>query len=80
MDESQLSVDAQLAVIRIKMDTLIELNKSRGEDHEARIRHVESNYVDRGDLERRTRRTLIILTTICSCVTALGVIATIFTR
>lgn len=80
MDESQLSVDAQLAVIRTKMDQLIDLNRTRGEDHETRLRALEATYVNQGDMERRTRRILVILTTVCSCVTALGVLATIFTR
>ena len=35
------SVETQLAVLRVKMDQLIELNKSRGEDHESRIRKLE---------------------------------------
>lgn len=34
-------VDTQLAVLRVKMDQLIELNKTRGEDHETRIRKLE---------------------------------------
>lgn len=34
-------VDTQLAVLRVKMDQLIELNKSRGEDHETRLRKLE---------------------------------------
>jgi hypothetical protein len=34
-------VETQLAVIRVKVDQLIELNQKRGEDHEARIRKLE---------------------------------------
>lgn len=45
MSEEPMSVEAQLAVLRTKMDQLIELNKSRGEDHEDRIRVVERNYI-----------------------------------
>ena len=44
-DEPGMSVEAQLAVLRTKMDQLIELNKSRGEDHENRIRVVEQGYI-----------------------------------
>lgn len=40
-EESRLTVDAQLAVLRVKMDQLIRLNETRGEDHEARIRKLE---------------------------------------
>lgn len=40
-DEPSLSVEAQLAVLRTKMDQLIDLNKTRGEDHENRIRRIE---------------------------------------
>lgn len=40
-EESRLSVDAQLAVLRVKMDQLIRLNETRGEDHETRIRKLE---------------------------------------
>lgn len=39
--EAQPSVETQLAVIRVKVDQLIELSKTRGEDHEARIRKLE---------------------------------------
>lgn len=35
------SVETQLAVLRVKMDQLIDLNKTRGEDHESRIRRLE---------------------------------------
>lgn len=35
------SVGIQLAVIRVQLDQLIELNKTRGEDHETRIRKLE---------------------------------------
>jgi hypothetical protein len=40
-EESRLTVDAQLAVLRVKMDQLIRLNETRGEDHETRIRKLE---------------------------------------
>ena len=35
------TVETQLAVIRVKVDQLIELNQKRGEDHEQRIRKLE---------------------------------------
>lgn len=35
------SVGIQLAVIRVQLDQLIELNKTRGEDHETRLRKLE---------------------------------------
>lgn len=35
------TVDTQLAVLRVKMDQLIELSKQRGEDHETRLRKLE---------------------------------------
>lgn len=35
------STETQLAVIRIQLSQLIELNKTRGEDHETRIRKLE---------------------------------------
>jgi hypothetical protein len=35
------TTETQLAVLRVKMDQLIELNKTRGEDHETRIRKLE---------------------------------------
>lgn len=41
--EPGMSVEAQLAVLRTKMDQLLELNKSRGEDHEQRLRHLEDD-------------------------------------
>ena len=40
-DPGTPSVETQLAVIRVKVDQLIELNQKRGEDHEARIRKLE---------------------------------------
>ncbi len=40
-EESAMSVETQLALLRVRMDQLIELNKSRGEDHETRIRKLE---------------------------------------
>lgn len=44
-NEQRLSVEAQLAVLGTKVDQLIELNKSRGEDHETRIRGLEASSV-----------------------------------
>jgi hypothetical protein len=35
------STETQLAVIRIQLSQLIELNKTRGEDHETRLRKLE---------------------------------------
>lgn len=35
------TVETQLAVIRVKMDQLIELNQTRGQDHETRLRKLE---------------------------------------
>lgn len=35
------STAVQLAVLNVKVDQLITLNKTRGEDHEARIRKLE---------------------------------------
>lgn len=65
MSEMQetMSTDAQLAVLRVKIDQLIELNKTRGEDHETRLRTLEANYVS-----RRTVITMVV--TVCTVVTA----------
>lgn len=38
---STVSVETQLAVLRVKMDQLIEMNQVRGEDHEQRLRKLE---------------------------------------
>lgn len=35
------TTETQLAVLRVKIDQLIELNRARGEDHEIRIRKLE---------------------------------------
>lgn len=35
------TMETQMAVLQVKMDQLIELNKTRGEDHEKRIRALE---------------------------------------
>lgn len=40
-EDRPVSTETQLAVLRVKMDQLIELNKTRGEDHETRIRKLE---------------------------------------
>jgi hypothetical protein len=39
--DSQPTVETQLAVIRVTVDQLIELSKTRGEDHESRLRKLE---------------------------------------
>jgi hypothetical protein len=39
--DPQPTVETQLAVIRVKVDQLIELSKTRGEDHESRLRKLE---------------------------------------
>lgn len=49
-----MSVEAQLAVIRTKVDILIELTKSRGDNHELRIRELEINGAGQ-DHEMRVR-------------------------
>jgi hypothetical protein len=36
-----MSVETRLALLALKIDQLIELNKTRGEDHETRIRKLE---------------------------------------
>lgn len=36
-----MSTETQLAVIRIQLNQLIELSKTRGEDHETRLRKLE---------------------------------------
>ena len=35
------NVETRLAVLEVKLDQLLELNKTRGEDHESRIRKLE---------------------------------------
>lgn len=36
-----MGVEAQLAVLRTKIDQLLEMSRTRGEDHEARLRRLE---------------------------------------
>lgn len=36
-----MSVETRLAVMGLKIDQLLELNKTRGEDHETRLRKLE---------------------------------------
>lgn len=58
-EEPNLSVEAQLAVLRTKMDQLLDLNKTRGEDHENRLRRIEDS---RGDyITKRAAYTTITL-------------------
>ncbi len=58
-EEPNLSVEAQLAVLRTKMDQLLDLNKTRGEDHENRLRRIEDG---RGDyITKRAAYTTITL-------------------
>lgn len=61
---SRLSVEAQLAVLGTKVDQLIELNKSRGEDHESRLRSLEGNSI--------TKKAAYTLVTLVCMVTAAG--------
>lgn len=44
-EQPGMSVEARLAVLSTKLDQLIELNKTRGEDHEFRLRTVEHSYI-----------------------------------
>ena len=59
-DEPPLSVEAQLAVLRTKLDQLIDLNKTRGEDHEYRLREVERNHITK----RAAYSTIILVCTV----------------
>lgn len=59
-----MSVEAQLAVLRTKMDQLIELNKTRGEDHEDRLRGLEKTTI--------TKKAAYTLLTVLCMVTAAG--------
>lgn len=40
-EEQPESVETKLAVMGFKIDQLLELNKTRGEDHEQRLRKLE---------------------------------------
>lgn len=39
--QTHMSVETRLAVMGLKIDQLLELNKTRGEDHETRLRKLE---------------------------------------
>ena len=68
MDEQpNMSVEAQLAVIRTKLDMLVGLNQTRGEDHENRLRKLEDTRQD--FITKRAAYSLVIL--VCT-VTAAG--------
>lgn len=66
-DEPTLSVEAQLAVLRTKIDQLLDLSKTRGEDHEARIRLIERTRED-----YITKKATYALVTLVCMVTAAG--------
>lgn len=63
-EQGNLSIEAQLAVLRTKMDQLLELNKTRGEDHENRLRTLEQTSI--------TKRAAYTLVTLVCMVTAAG--------
>lgn len=66
-----LSVEAQLAVLNTKLDSLIAYNKQRGEDHEARIRVLEQvDYVTQEDYDARFKRIATVLSLVCIIITA----------
>ena len=67
MDEMSMSVEAQLAVIRTKLDTLVNLNQTRGEDHENRLRRLEDSRPDY--VTKRAAYSLVVL--VCT-ITAAG--------
>lgn len=60
-DEPGMSVEAQLAVLRTKMDQLISLNENRGTDHENRLRSLESTSITKK--AAYTVMTLVCMTT-----------------
>lgn len=62
-----MGVEAQLAVLRTKIDQLLEMNKQRGEDHEARIRRLED-----GKPEFITKKAAYTLVTLVCMATAAG--------
>lgn len=76
MEEQQMSVEAQLAVIRTKVDQLIDLNKTRGADHEERIRTLEQT---RPDYITR-RGAVALVAVVCTVVTAASNIASFMLR
>lgn len=59
-----LSVEAQLAVLHTKVDQLIALNQTRGEDHEHRLRSLESTSI--------TKKAAYTLVTLVCMLTAAG--------
>lgn len=56
-EEPRLSVEAQLAVLGTKVDQLIEMNKQRGDDHENRLRSLESS-----SITKKAAYTTVVLT------------------
>lgn len=70
MDSSQLSVEAQLAVLNTKLDTLIGYSRELSQDHESRLRAIESTYVTEVAVEARNKRHLAVITTVCVILTA----------
>lgn len=75
-DMNPLGVEAQLAVLHTKVDTLIQLNQTRGEDHEARLRRLEDA---RGDYITR-RGAITLVTVACVAVTTLSNVAQFLLR
>lgn len=75
-DQPSLSVEAQLAVLGTKIDTLIEYNKQRGEDHEVRIRKLEDA---RPDFITKKAATGLVIG-ICTVLTATSNAILFFTR
>jgi hypothetical protein len=41
-EPNNMSVEAQLAVLSTKVDQLLDMNRTRGEDHETRLRMLEA--------------------------------------
>lgn len=66
MTEESPSIETQLAVIRTKLEQLVELSRTRGEDHETRIRGLEDSRPDY--ITKRAAQTLIV--TVCIITTA----------
>lgn len=62
-----MGVEAQLAVLRTKIDQLLELNSKRGEDHEARLRLLENSKP-----EFITKKAAYTLVTVVCMATAAG--------
>ncbi len=81
MPEQQgLSVEAQLAVLNTKLDSLIAYNQQRGEDHESRLRSIEGDYVSEKQVDARMRRHLAAITIICVVLSAVINTATFLMR